>query len=368
MINKEDKNIGIMTWHRMENYGSVLQLYSLNTYLKNRGFNTYVIDYVYYMNYNKITFFLSRFRLLNLVKEFFFDTKRWKSFKKFHKENFDFTKKVSKKEDFNKIVKHIDIFICGSDQIWSSNEFDLRYFLDFVPDNKTRISYAPSTVIDNYTESQKHSMKIELNKFNKISVRELKGKEIIERISNLHVEKVLDPTFLLDKKDWEQISSNFKPYNNYLLFYCLGGNKKHREIASKIAKKRNLKIVTLVFNSIDTNFGDLLYDDKGPKDFLSLIQNAEIVCTDSFHGICLSIIFEKDFFAFERFERTDIINQNDRISEILNIFRLENRLISEYTMVDLSTKINYVEVKNILKKEINKSQDFLKGALYENSN
>ena len=93
-----------------------------------------------------------------------------------------------------------------------------------------------------------------------------------------------------------------------------------------------------------------------------LIKNAEIIFSDSFHAVCFSIIFKKQFYAFSR--RT-----GRKIEDICREFDLEERFIKNKFIE--GKDINYKEVYNILNKKRKESKKYLDMALnnisYENS-
>ncbi|MDD2490457.1 MAG: polysaccharide pyruvyl transferase family protein, partial [Bacilli bacterium] len=143
----------------------------------------------------------------------------------------------------------------------------------------------------------------------------------------------------------------------------IGDNKKHREIVKEIKKIYGYDIVTLPFKEFDQYFGDVQIRDAGPCEFLGLVKNAEIICTDSFHGILFSIIFKKNFYTFKRFEETDMYNQNARVINIINKLNLKERIIENVKDIDITKIIDYEKVYEKLKTEKKKSIKFLKNAL-----
>ena len=103
-------------------------------------------------------------------------------------------------------------------------------------------------------------------------------------------------------------------------------------------------------------------------DFLSLIDNAEIICTDSFHASVFSIIFSKEFYVFNR---ESLLKGGDTSSRVLTL--LEDAGIPERFIVkenDLIKKnyqtIDYNYVNQTFIPFIEKSQQLLKKALIVN--
>ena len=79
----------------------------------------------------------------------------------------------------------------------------------------------------------------------------------------------------------------------------------------------------------DENFADLTPYDIGPEEFVNLIRHASYVCTDSFHGTVFSIIFQRRFFTFDRFDSSSTISTNTRIETLLGMTGLESRRMLE---------------------------------------
>ena len=91
--------------------------------------------------------------------------------------------------------------------------------------------------------------------------------------------------------------------------------------------------------------------------FLYLVNNAECVCTDSFHGVAFSSIFNKDFYAFKK-RKDNNKSDNNRLIDLLYRLNLEDRLISNDTNIEYSS-IDYMKVNEKLKQEKKKSEEYL---------
>lgn len=354
--------VGIITWHYSENYGSALQTYALKRSIEKIGKKVRIINYRAGAR-TSLLFKLLRFIRYNIIYPSNSFGNRKKRFEKFRNKNFNETPMYSQNKELKKNTRNFDVFVCGSDQIWSPNRFDSAYFLDFVPNHKRRISYAPSVVIDSFNEEQKKIVKEEISKFDFVSVRESYGAKIIENITGIKPLDVLDPTLLLDKAEYKKIISKPNIKEKYILCYLIGDNPIHRKMIEKYSKLTGYKIVALPFRKRDFNFGDYQLKGAGPKQFLGLIEGAEIVCTDSFHGILFSITFRKDFYAIKRFSESDPINQNERVINILKKFKLEERYVSDLNDVDIKEKIDYSNIEKIIKKDRKRSLEFLKKSL-----
>lgn len=345
--------IGIITWHNMQNYGSMLQAYALQKVLEQRGHIVKVIDYRNFVPSRLKARIFNSSKLTKKIK--ILATKgKWKHFLKFQNKYLKLTRLILTNDELEKIGQQFDCYICGSDQIWSPNVFDKTYFLDFVPNEKIKISYSTSVVIDGYNNEQKEIISKELKHFRAISLRENKGAQIIKNITGIDCKVNLDPTLLLEKSDWDKLTKDTKTEESYLLCYMLNYNKEQIEIVRQIAETNNLKIINIGEDDVGIGEWDI---NVGPLEFLNYVKNASIVCTDSYHGSLFSINFNKQFYTFERFKGNDTINQNDRIYEILEKLNLSYRIV---TNSDYSKQvIDFTSVNNKLKKYRKESLQYI---------
>lgn len=296
---------------------------------------------------------------------------RNKSFEEFTDKNIDFTQKVQTSRELIMLNKEYDCFICGSDQIWNPENFNGVYYLNFVNDKNKKISYAPSFGVSKIPVSMKEEIKHLVNKFNWLSVRENSGESILRELTNKKIEIVVDPTLLLSKTDWEQISEDPKVNNDYILCYFLGNSREYWKTVQYLHRITTYKviIIPIKYNSYFQKYE--IRPSTSPKEFLGLIKNARLVLTDSFHGIIFSLIFKKDFFAFKRFVDRDKWSQNARVYSLLGMLNLENRLIDYNTIKAYKDNYfidNYNEINKVLGEKIDSSIAYLTKALQHNDN
>lgn len=350
------KKIGIITWHNYPNLGSALQAYALHTFINNQGGNATIIDYI---SSHRPSLF--RLRLcLSYIDSFVprcLSNKLHYRFIKFEHSFFKKTEPIYTYEELVSLNERFDSFICGSDQIWAPNVFNDIYMLSFVNKGE-RYSYAASIGLPEIPISLRDKYLNLLQHFDNIAVREESGKELLKRYFNLNSEVVLDPTLLLTKCDWKLVSSQ-KQRNRkkYLLCYFLGTQLEHRTLAIDLAKKMELEIVILSRFQLDNRIEFRRDVDAGPQEFLSYIDHADFVLTDSFHGTCFSIIYNKEFYVVERFKDNSPINQNSRIYNILSKFNLNDRLIKK--LPEEIIPVNYGLANNKIEKERRVSAEYL---------
>ncbi len=225
-------------------------------------------------------------------------------------------------------AKKYDVFVVGSDQVWRNIE-DKAYWLEFVPYHKIKISYAASIAKDSLSKKEKQIYREALQTFDSVSVREKTAVVLLKNCCHIEPHLVLDPTLLLSREEWNEICSPRRIKEEYIFCYFLGMSKKHRLIASKYARSKKLKLVTIPYVRGNFEVCDLFIGkcgerllDVSPNDFISLIKYASYVITDSFHGAVFSLIYQKNFFVFERPEK---VPMGSRISNLMNLFGTEDR-------------------------------------------
>lgn len=370
--------IGLVTTYRIDNYGTKLQAYAIQQALKKGDNEVVIINY--YPAYDirpkvlvvkgirKLISFLSKNREGKCING--------ENAKRRHEAISSFDKyytlslPIKGYHKLKNIVSEYDCFVCGSDQIWAAgNNITDFYNLNFVDNRKPTISYAPSFGTKRIPKLLQNSYKKFLKQIDIISVRESSGVSLIENLIGRKVEQVLDPTLLIEKKIWDSLIKNDKykiPYENYIFCYFLGKESSHREFAQKLSLLHGCKIINIAhmkgFCFADENFASLNLYDISPITFIRLIENAEYICTDSFHGTVFSIIFKKEFFTFERFKNSDNSSTNSRIYSLLRLLGLESRLVKNEISLPMAL-IDYNSIHERLNVERKKSELFLNNAL-----
>ena len=287
------------------------------------------------------------------------DLKRKRNFNKFSNKFISSTHTVYKTNDeLKQCVPECDAFICGSDQVWNpifENGKDPSFYLDFVPDEIKKISYAPSFAVDSIPESLVGFIKQNLTRFDSISVRETSGRKILNSLEIKDVEQVLDPVFLLDQKYWLKfVKPNLD--GRYIFIYDFDSNPAIQVVAENLKIKFGYKIITINKN---ITYADKNFYLLGPDDFVNLIGNAELVLTTSFHALAFSLIFKKSFGVFNR-----NIAINTRMRDLLQLLNLTSNLfINEDNPAKDNFNITYETVTPLLEEHIVRSKQFLIKAL-----
>ena len=368
-----NKKIGIITFHAAENFGSALQAYALQKILQGYGFDVYIIDAILELDmqqYNVFRTYLYLEHPKNLVRDilhFPYTKKRKTNFKMFKEQYMNLTPKKYNlgKDSLEELNSFFDIFVCGSDQIWNlncTNGFVPEFFLDFVKNDRKKISYAPSMpceISPQYYEKVRRS----INRIDYVSVREKQSvKYLCESLKiDKSISTVLDPTLLLNKNNYINEFKLVEDNKKYIFVYMLYDENKGQmdkviDLALDLSKNKKLNIKYVYMNKIKKLKNAEFVLGIGPKEFLEMIYNAEYVITNSFHATIFSILFEKSFCVIKR------IGSQSRMIELLRMIKMEKNLYSDSTSGWTMSKVQDDNMF-LLNTEKKKSRLFLEKAL-----
>ena len=314
--------IGIITLFGLSNNGNRLQNLAVTELLQRRGFTVESVVC------EKITIRSIKNDLRRML--FFWSgySKRYRAFKRWNKKYMKVRFFVSQNLKMPQRVNNkYDIFVVGSDQVWNpeirQNERD-TFFLKFTNKEK-RVCLSPSIGVSSISNQYYDIYKDGLSGFNYLSCREEDGSREISRITGKECETLIDPSLALDSDYWRSVG-NYKlvPNNNFLIQLFLSQPKTDvLESISEYAKCNNYEIIDLM--DVESP-----YYSQAPDAFISLIDKAQIVFTDSFHAVAFSVNLNTPFYAFDR--TVDSYNEglssmNSRITSLLSKLYLSNRFL-----------------------------------------
>jgi hypothetical protein len=362
------------------NYGTVLQLYALQEAVKGLGYEYEVIDYSpAHPAHENIAQ-----RLIRRVPEFLDHPsdaaqalflkvamrhpKRTVKFRAFLNNHMNIGEKKYKScEDLESDPPAYDAFVCGSDQIWNPRCYgnDPTFFLAFAP-RPQRVAYAPSIGLSRIQDDQRDTMKSLLEGITHLSVREKAGAEIIKQLTGRKASVVLDPTLLLEAETWSHISSPVNRNRPYILCYFLESDDYARKFVFQLARQNSHDVVFILLNYRDLFYRNIIkIRDAGPKDFLGLIRNASVVCTDSFHATAFSVQFRRPFYSFRRYTGNAPAQTFSRIENLLETVNLTSRILgrdSAHPREPLA--ISFSDADTRLHEERKRSLEYLSNSLY----
>ena len=360
--------IGILTYHRAENYGALLQAYALLTYLRSLGHDVSFVDYwpKYHSDYFSL-FPTQQLAKRKLIRKFIFIIQlilwfvprfvRKNKFQRFMNEKLGLPKSLLYTED-SKVTEKYDAVVYGSDQIWRKQnlggvEFDDWYFGTEKVQTDRKIVYAGSMGTVATTEADDDYFRNMMKNFGSISVRE---KDLQEYLGKLGVSSILvnDPVFLLSKEQWKVLVKEMPHRGKYILFYNLLNTRESEVFASKMSKEMGLPILEINKRMLLSHLLSKHYKSTASvEEFLGLIEGAEYVVSNSFHGVAMSIIFQKQFYAVGMRQRSN------RVMSLLNNLSIGDRYVGDGQRLLSYEEINYKNVHDTLTNIISESQSFL---------
>ncbi len=330
-----------LTFHYVENYGAVAQAYALHKKLIDLGYDNDIINYRSSNLTNPISLKSLKHKgiiryLLGIIYWIvrLFRRPKFNSFRS----QMNITKKYTKAE-LEKLK--YDAFIVGSDQVWNHEitRMDDAYFLTFVKDKEKRKSYAASFGFTEFPKGLEREYKKYLESFDSINVREFSSVPLVRSLTNIEPNHTVDPTFLLTKEEWKLVLKKPKYQKKYIFIYQITTSNKLVNYARQAKKELDLSSTSVPFP-----LGGFMLSGidifAGPKEWLGYILESEIVITDSFHGVALSIILNKPF-------KVVITGVPARIVDLLEQLNLEQHIVTDAdnSLEDLSYDWDVVNEK-----------------------
>lgn len=352
------KNVGIITfWDSKDNYGQLLQNFALIKFLESLGFHAKLIRVencvkkgaFYYMK--KLLFFLVSPQKLykKILSEKIKHTtkienqKHSRGFETFREKNIPATDYIHMSNLFLSPPPY-DVFITGSDQVWFSL-FPL-YYLQFAPPESKKIAYAASMGGFKPAGKKMQTLRKLVKDFDYVSLREKQAYNYFIQNKICAADYVPDPTLLLSKEDYKSLYEEQKFEKPYIFLYLLG-NKLQFDVSQiyQYAQKKRLDVVYVASQGRSDS-----YTKQYPtiEEWLNLIEHAEMIVTNSFHGTCFSMIYRKKFMAL--LLNGVFAKMNDRITDMLEKYGLSNRIFSE-SIDDCEKDIDYALFEKITGEE-----------------
>ena len=270
--------------------------------------------------------------------------------------------------DMHELNSMCDTFILGSDQLFYHDlyrQFDHVQNLDFVYHDKRKVAYGASIGRTSFegTEEEKQELAYWLSDYDAISVREQSGVEVFNREFGVDCTAVLDPVFLLTKEDYDSIADKGNSLCDapYIATYVLDSSFEKRKIINSVRMLKNIQIVSFsdVINQMKTS--EKKEGTVNNETWLRGIRDADFVIADSFHGMCLAIIFRKDFLCLINDRRGP-----ERFYSLANELGLQDRLVKNGDVVGsdlINASIDYDKVYERLTEQIAESENWLLSAI-----
>ncbi len=348
-------DIGYIGWWYGENYGSAITNFALNRYLESLGYSVLMLEWP------------EKARPFAPLP----DTFARRLAKKYYEISVRRTY-----EELPDLNRYCDMFLVGSDQLWnywSTEENGSYFFLDFVKDSKKKIAYATSFGHPTYGAPQNvlEETAFHMGRLDYISVREDDGVDVCRNVFGVEAVRTLDPVFLCDRGEYEKLAgeSRVREREPYLFAYILSPSGEKREMLEEAARESGWKLILVLDAQTDREKNkqimghpEALREEIEMEDWLYYLSHAQAVLTDSYHGLCFSLLFRKKFACVANIRRG-----LSRFETLMKITGLERNLFLDPMRVS-ETKayledIDYDTVWRRLDSEIVRSKAWLIHAL-----
>ena len=353
---------------KVNNYGSILQYYALQTYLERKGHN---VKWLKYEAIKKTPKGLNKWLREKFLHSYFktdnVEYYNKEGFSQFINKYINLTSQtyITSKELYT-LPPKADLYIVGSDQVW--NGYSPDRFLTFVPKSIPKISYAVSFGKNKIPQYMKPLIWFYLKSFKAISVRETEGVKLCHSLGRKDAKYTIDPSFLLNKEDYTKIIKNDKsittiPYP-YIYGYFVNPFPDNilTEKTSIDSFLKNSQLPFFVTGIQNAEFALKEYNiiNPSPLEWINTILNAKYIITNSFHGVAFSINLQKNFLLIS--QAGDMANQNCRYFNLLKRLGLEDRIYNSTKgslEKQMKASINWDKVEIEKNKFISESQNFL---------
>lgn len=334
------KKIGILTFHRTTNFGSLLQTYGLFKKIENLGYDCEIIDYrcPAVEKRENLNTSINFFNIKSLIKYFLFQktiNKKGDKLKEFLNDNMRISSSFFP-EEMSKVEGQYDKIIVGSDIVWGRDitENDYTYFLDFVEDKEKKYAFA-SSVGDYKIRGDEACLSKLFKDFKRIAIREEETIKWMKDLAQITPELVCDPTMLLTAEEWLNIIKPKQVLKKYVFVYFNSDNNKCLKDAIKYAKIHNLKVAYINYGLPVK--GVINVKPVSLEEFLGFIYYSDMVFTASYHGLLFSLYFNKEFLFYTRAHKARMLSLAKKLEIMTNCgdnFNLENYVPIEYKKVN----------------------------------
>ena len=232
----------------------------------------------------------------------------------------------------------------------------LRFYGDFISGKWVIASYAASFGTDYYWGNEyliNESKKL-LIRFDKISVRERSGVEILKNIFGIDGIEVLDPVFLIPDSKYYDLVKNYKNLDTSNGYGYIAYMWDLPELSNEFVERfKYNRVVNIYFDKS----GQYNTDEQ----WLYNLMQSKFVITDSFHCTVFSIIFKKPFVVIYTKTRG-----NARIQNLLETFNLQGCIRETFSDInedDFKKFIDWDNIESIIRKRLIVSENYLKEVL-----
>lgn len=353
--------VGIVTLNGNHNYGNRLQLYASSVIYSSLGFevvNLLPADDLFTneIQQKKVKQFVKKIISINdkPASESLMSSRRLRAF---HNFSASIPEERISKSMLNELHEKFDFFSVGSDQVWNPDYCKYRddwYYLKFAL-RKQRIALSPSIGVQSLNGAQRRRLKRGVEGFERLSVRESRGAELIKDASGRTAEVIADPTLVVAREKWRNVANDsLTPKHPYVFTYLLGGESDStRKLLKKVTSGGDIPCVSL---SDRQKPGEL---DAGPSEFISLIDRANHVVTDSFHAAVFASMLQTPLTIVRRVGNVGMFSRLEQLSRMLGI----KHTVYGSSEYDYSRANDYEGVFEAIEREQKRFFDYLEACL-----
>lgn len=355
------KEVVQFTMSHVDNYGSLLQAYALQTAIEKLGHSCRAICYKAEKKYgllHSLLYYRRNHAFADFRKNAIHHTRRYLDF-------------AALKAD----PPRANVYITGSDQMFNPRwtKSDPSFFLQFLPEEKRnaykKISYSSSFAVKEIPPELTAVYSAALSDYDALSLREQSGVELAEKLTGKPASLCCDPTILLTREDWLKFAEKAKrkirrPYILcYNLNYMADPYPMANEVERRVQKEFGLPILFLNGSKADLKKPNAkVIKNATPYEFVDLFMNAAFIMTSSFHGTVFSLHSGKPFIAYHLADT----KSDGRVYDLLarcNAINHAMPIASEPALAPLSSYAADVGAARALLEFRNDSLGWLKGTL-----
>ena len=356
--NTRSLNIGIISlygWLKLwDNYGTLLQNFALQTFLQKKGHETFWIrtrvapstqnrmEKFYVEGIDTLRSFL---RLLatpilgvsRSKKLASFNARHPRYFNEFMARHIPVTPQEYTAQELIDAPPEVDALIVGSDQVW--RDVTKVNFLGFGPHDITRIAYAVSAPWPALDKGWFESAVRYTPKFDAVSVREVEGVEVCNKLGRADVTHVLDPVLLLEASDYLDIIRQDEQDQQFATPFVLGYFVNIDNLEQipwgptvEFAHARGGDLLAVPMQGAELVIPNKYIYVPSPSEWMNAFHKTDCVVTNSYHGALFAIVMQKPFLVFLQDGAGS--HQNGRFTSALKPLGLEDRLLTSDTWRD----------------------------------
>lgn len=352
------KRAVVSTYCDWNSFGSVLQSIGLQTALETIDVHSTVVRVEAEFDRKPVRYRKNKGPVDQLMNFYIFLHR--KEIQRAHKKNRQFIQEHLRVRDYPDVETLrreppvSDAYIAGSDQIWNPALRREEFFLHFAPEGKRVVSYAASMGVTDVSEQGKDWLRQNLEKFQKLSVREADMVSVLAELTGKQVQVHIDPTFLKSADEWRKLQKTYPVRRPYILVYPIYWDSKLNAQLRQLKKETGFDIISL-HSGLRNIYADRIIRDADVGEFLWLVDHAQCVVTSSFHGVAFSTIFNKKYSA--------VINPGapSRIGNLLGVLGMNTPEIKDCIE---KFDVDYEAVNGRIQAEKERSLHYLKGEIF----